>query len=62
MTRPILSRRLARWSILFNQNEIIYTPQKGVKGKSLANFLAAHPLPGKWETSDKFSDEDAFFY
>ncbi|XP_015078299.1 uncharacterized protein LOC107022106 [Solanum pennellii] len=61
MTRPVLSGRLARWSILFNQYEIIYTPQKVVKGQALANFLANHPLPGKWETSDEFLDEDAFF-
>ncbi|XP_015163276.1 uncharacterized protein [Solanum tuberosum] len=61
MTRPVLSRRLARWFILFNQYEIIYTPQKAVKGKTLANFLVDHPLPGKWETSDEFPDEDAFF-
>ncbi|XP_049362259.1 uncharacterized protein LOC125826948 [Solanum verrucosum] len=60
MTRPVLSGHLARWFIFFNQYEIIYTPQKAVKGKSLANFLADHPLPGKWETSDEFPDEDVF--
>ncbi|KAK4716453.1 hypothetical protein R3W88_014791 [Solanum pinnatisectum] len=61
MTRPVLSGRLARWSILFNQYDIIHTPQKAVKGKTLANFLADHPLPGKWETSYEFPDKDAFF-
>ncbi|KAH0661855.1 hypothetical protein KY284_026786 [Solanum tuberosum] len=61
MTRPVLSVRLAKWSILFNQYEIIYTPQKAVKGQALANFLTDRPLPGKWETSDDFPDEDAFF-
>ncbi|XP_015086920.1 uncharacterized protein LOC107030024 [Solanum pennellii] len=61
MTRPVLSGRLARLSIFFNQYEIIYTPQKSVKGKALAIFLADHPLPGKWETSDEFPNEDAFF-
>ncbi|KAH0643806.1 hypothetical protein KY290_033918 [Solanum tuberosum] len=61
MTRPFLSGRLARWSISVNQYDIIYTPQKAVKGQALANFLVDRPLPGKWETSDKFLDEDAFF-
>ncbi|XP_049397385.1 uncharacterized protein LOC125861563 [Solanum stenotomum] len=60
MTRPVLSGRLARWSILFNQYEIIYTPQKAVKGQALANFLVDHPLSGKWKTSAEFPNEDAF--
>ena len=62
MTRPVLLGRLARWSILFNQYVIIYTPQKDVKGQALSNFLVYHPLPGIWETSYEFPDEDAFFY
>ncbi|XP_019235995.1 PREDICTED: uncharacterized protein LOC109216306 [Nicotiana attenuata] len=61
MTRPVLSGRLARWSILFNQYEITYTPQKAVKGQALANFLADHPLPAEWELSDEFPDEDVLF-
>ncbi|XP_019240297.1 PREDICTED: uncharacterized protein LOC109220284 [Nicotiana attenuata] len=61
MTRPVLSGRLARWSILFNQYEITYTPQKAVKGQALANFLADHPLPAEWELSDEFLDEDVLF-
>ncbi|XP_075091588.1 uncharacterized protein LOC142171783 [Nicotiana tabacum] len=61
MTRPILSGHLARWSILFNQYEITYIPQKDVKGQTLTNFLADHPLPAEWELSDDFPDEDMFF-
>ena len=34
ITRHVLSGRLARWSILFNQYEITYTPQKAVKGQA----------------------------
>ena len=30
-------------------------------GKPFANFLDDHPLPGKWETSYEFPDEDTFF-
>ncbi|XP_075074752.1 uncharacterized protein LOC142162312 [Nicotiana tabacum] len=61
MTRPVISGRLARWSILFSQNEITYTPQQAVKGQALANFLADHPLPAEWELSDEFPDEDVLF-
>ncbi|XP_009630743.1 uncharacterized protein [Nicotiana tomentosiformis] len=61
MTRPVLSRCLARWSILFNQYEITYTPQKAMKGEALANILVDHPLPAEWELSDEFLDEDVLF-
>ncbi|XP_009764655.2 uncharacterized protein [Nicotiana sylvestris] len=61
MTQPILSGCLARWSILFNQYEIAYTPQKAVKGQALADFLADHPLPAEWELSDEFPDEEFLF-
>ncbi|XP_075101806.1 uncharacterized protein LOC142177234 [Nicotiana tabacum] len=61
MTRPVLSGNLARWSILFNQYEITYTPQKVVKGQALADFLVDHPLPAEWELSDEFPDEDILF-
>ena len=32
MSKPVLSGRLARWSILFNEFEIIYVPRKVIKG------------------------------
>nr|XP_016505037.1 PREDICTED: uncharacterized protein LOC107822967 [Nicotiana tabacum] len=61
MTRPVLYGRLARWSILFNQYEITYTPQKVVKGQALADFLVDHHLPTEWEISDELPDEDVLF-
>ncbi|XP_016475803.2 uncharacterized protein LOC107797418 [Nicotiana tabacum] len=61
MTRSVLFGHLTRWSILFNQYEITYTPQKAVKGQELANFLADHPLPTEWELSDEFPDKDVLF-
>ena len=60
MSKPVLSGRLARWSVVFNQYEIIYIPQKPVKGQALANFLADHPIPTDWELSDDFLDEKVF--
>ncbi|KAL0437742.1 UNVERIFIED_CONTAM: Retrovirus-related Pol polyprotein from transposon opus [Sesamum radiatum] len=60
MSRPVLSGRLAKWSIVFNQYEIEYVPQKAIKGQALANFLADHPMPTEWEISDDFPDEDVF--
>ncbi|KAL0345464.1 UNVERIFIED_CONTAM: Transposon Tf2-12 polyprotein [Sesamum radiatum] len=58
--KPVLSGRLAKWSIVFNQYEIEYVPQKAIKGQALANFLADHPMPAEWEISDDFPDEDVF--
>ncbi|XP_075074627.1 uncharacterized protein LOC142162205 [Nicotiana tabacum] len=61
ITRPVLFGRLARWFILFNQNEITYTPPKAVKGQALADFLVDYPLPTEWELSNEFPDEDILF-
>ncbi|XP_071902387.1 uncharacterized protein [Coffea arabica] len=58
MSRPVLSDRLARWYLQLQQFEIIYVPQKAVKGQVLANFLANHPIPAEWELSDDLPDED----
>ncbi|PIN26249.1 Ribonuclease H [Handroanthus impetiginosus] len=61
MSRPVLSGRLAKWSIIFNQYEITYVSQKAVKGQVLANFLADHPIPSELELSYEFSYEDVLF-
>ncbi|XP_073133436.1 uncharacterized protein [Henckelia pumila] len=58
MSRPVLSDRLAIWYLQLQQFEIIYVPQKTVKGQALADFLADHPIPADWELSNEFSDED----
>ncbi|XP_019197183.1 PREDICTED: uncharacterized protein LOC109191059 [Ipomoea nil] len=58
MAKVVLSDRLARWYLLFQQFEIIYVQQKSVKGQALADFLADHPIPAEWELSDDLPDED----
>ncbi|XP_019172650.1 PREDICTED: uncharacterized protein LOC109168051 [Ipomoea nil] len=58
MAKVVLSDRLARWYLLFQQFEIEYVPQKSVKGQALADFLADHPIPAEWELSDDLPDED----
>ncbi|XP_059277852.1 uncharacterized protein LOC132032053 [Lycium ferocissimum] len=59
MSKPVLSDRLARWYLQFQQFEIVYVPQKAVKGQALADFLADHPIPDDWELTDELPDEDA---
>ncbi|XP_060200307.1 uncharacterized protein LOC132628548 [Lycium barbarum] len=58
MSKPVLSDRLARWYLQFQQFEITYIPQKAVKGQALADFLADHPIPDDWELTDELPDED----
>ena len=52
MTKPVLSDRLARWSLLLQEFEIIYVPQKAIKGQALTDFLADHPILDDWELSE----------
>ncbi|XP_070015488.1 uncharacterized protein [Nicotiana sylvestris] len=59
MSKPVLSDRLARWYLQFQQFEIVYIPQKAIKGQTLADFLADHPIPDDWELTDELPDEDA---
>ncbi|XP_070042511.1 uncharacterized protein [Nicotiana tomentosiformis] len=59
ISKPVLSDRLARWYLQFQQFEILYIPQKVVKGQALADFLAHHHTPNDWELTDELPDEDA---
>ncbi|XP_019246569.1 PREDICTED: uncharacterized protein LOC109226231 [Nicotiana attenuata] len=59
MSKPVLSDRLERWYLQFQQFEIVYVPQKAVNGQALADFLADHPIPNDWELSDELPDKDA---
>ncbi|KAI5317506.1 hypothetical protein L3X38_037213 [Prunus dulcis] len=61
MSKPVMTGRLAKWALLLNQYEIIYTPAKAVKGQVVADFLADHPIPADWEISDDLPDEQVFF-
>ena len=61
LSRPIISGQLAKWFVAFQEFEIVYVPQKAIKGQALANFLADHPIPADWELSDDFPDEDVLY-
>ncbi|XP_071917133.1 uncharacterized protein [Coffea arabica] len=60
MAKPILSDRLARWYLQFQQFEIIYVPAKTAKRQIVADFLADHPIPAEWELTDELLDEEVF--
>ncbi|CAL8989853.1 unnamed protein product [Prunus brigantina] len=60
MSKPVLSGRIAKWSLLLSEFEIKFVPQKAIKGQALADFLAAHPTPDNMELSADLPDEEVF--
>ena len=61
LSRPVVSGRIVQWTVLLQQYNLAYVPQKAVKGQALADFLADHPVPSDWEFFDDFLDEDMFY-
>ncbi|KAM2757222.1 hypothetical protein PS2_018998 [Malus domestica] len=61
MSKPVLTRWLAKWALLLNQCEIIYVLSKVVKGQALADFFADYPIPANWKISDDLPDEEVFY-
>ncbi|XP_070011059.1 uncharacterized protein [Nicotiana sylvestris] len=58
MSKLVLNDRLARWYLQFPQFEIVYIPQKAIKGQVLADFLADHPIPDDWDLIDELPNQD----
>ena len=61
LSRPVISGRLAKWAVILQQYDIVYVPQKAVKGQALADFLANHPIPSDWELCEDLPDEEVFY-
>ena len=60
MSKPVLSGRIAKWSLLLFEFEIKFVPQRAIKGQALADFLAAHPTPDNMELPAALLDEEVF--
>ena len=43
LSRPLITRRIRKWSLALLEFTLVYFPHKSVKGQALANFLADHP-------------------
>ena len=58
MTKPgSLNSRLARWAILLSQYDMLFVTQNTVKGQTLADFLAAHPVLKSSKLHEDIPDE-----
>ncbi|XP_074299474.1 uncharacterized protein LOC141630583 [Silene latifolia] len=40
LSRPVLSGRLAKWAMLLKQYDLVFVPQKAVKGQAIADFFS----------------------
>jgi hypothetical protein len=60
LSKMSLSRRMAKWAMFLSQFDIVFIPQKAMKGQALANFLAAHPIPEDFPIDDDLPDEEVF--
>ena len=52
-----LNSRLANWAILLSQYDMTFVPQKAIKGKALADFLATHPVLETSKLHEDIPDE-----
>ena len=50
-----------KWAKILKRHDLIYMPQKAVKGQALVDFLADHSIPDEWELYDDLPGEDVFF-
>jgi hypothetical protein len=60
LSKMMLSGRMDKWAMLISQFDIVFIPQKAMKGQALANFLAAHPIPNDFPINDDLPDEEVF--
>jgi len=61
LSRPIFNGGLAKLAVILKQYDLVYIPQKAIKGQALADFLADHLIPNDWELNDYFPGEDVFY-
>jgi len=47
--------------VILKQYDLVYVPQKAVKGQALEDFLADHPIPDDWELNEDLPGQDVFY-
>ncbi|XP_058181232.1 uncharacterized protein LOC131299670 [Rhododendron vialii] len=56
--KPALTGKLARWLLLLAEFDLEYVTRKSVKGRTIAEFLADHPVDGPEDSDFVFPDEE----
>ena len=56
--KPLLSGRIARWQVLLSEFDILYVPQKAIKGSAITDFLVERANEEYEPMSFDFPDED----
>ena len=51
---------IVKWMINLERH-LVYTQQRVVKGKALADFLAGHPILNEWKLNDDLLGDKVFF-
>lgn len=59
LNQPVLTGRIGKWPLLMMEY-VTYVPQKAIKGQSLADFLATHPVPNDSPLVTDLLDEEVF--
>ncbi|XP_074300127.1 uncharacterized protein LOC141631342 [Silene latifolia] len=47
--------------MLLKQYDLVFVPQKAVKGQAIADFFVDHPVPAEWKISDDLPGEEIFY-
>ncbi|XP_022889035.1 uncharacterized protein LOC111404464 [Olea europaea var. sylvestris] len=58
MSRPILSGRIGKWTLLLSEFDIKFISQKVIKGQALTDFLVDHPIAVEWKLQEDLPDEE----
>ncbi|XP_074296849.1 uncharacterized protein LOC141627503 [Silene latifolia] len=61
LSRPVLSGRLAKWAMLLKRYDLVFVPQKVMKGQAIATSLRSSDAPVEWEISDDLPGEEIFY-
>ncbi|XP_074298228.1 uncharacterized protein LOC141629057 [Silene latifolia] len=61
LSRPVLSGRLAKWAMLLKQYDLVFVPQKVVKGQAIADFFAIIRSKQSGKFRDDLPGEEIFY-
>ncbi|WCJ21148.1 Transposon Tf2-9 polyprotein [Euphorbia peplus] len=58
--KPALTGKIARWQVMLAEYDVVFVPQKAIKGSAISNFLAENPVPHGTPLDVPLPDEETF--